>query len=129
MTYASLGRAFYPLSEKEFAQGYGDLFLGPAQDVAGARFSWLLELKYLKTSAKPAQIEAAFAADEAQVARYASDPALLPILLGNRALKAGMVVFVGAKKVIFRPWDGGAATVGRAAPRARRRAVPAKPRL
>jgi Predicted AAA-ATPase/PD-(D/E)XK nuclease superfamily len=108
MTYASLGSAFYPLSEKEFAQGYGDLFLGASRDVAGANFSWLLELKYLKTGAKPAQIEAAFAEAEAQVARYASDRALLPILLGDRALKAGMLVFVGAKKVLFRPWDGAA---------------------
>jgi hypothetical protein len=108
MTYASLGRAFYPLSEKEFAQGYGDLFLGASRDVAGARFSWLLELKYLKTGAKPSQIEAAFAEAEAQVAHYASDQALLPMLLGDRALKAGMLVFVGAKKVLFRPWDGGA---------------------
>jgi hypothetical protein len=106
MTYASLGRAFYPLSEQEFAQGYGDLFLGASRDVAGARFSWLLELKYLKTGAKPAQIEATFAEAEAQVARYASDRALLPMLLGDRALKAGMLVFVGAKRVLFRPWDG-----------------------
>jgi len=104
MTYASLGRAFYPLSEKEFAQGYGDLFLGASRNVAGARFSWLLELKYLKAGAKSAQIEAAFAEAEAQVARYASDQALLPILLGDRALKAGMLVFVGAKRVLFRPW-------------------------
>jgi hypothetical protein len=103
MTYASLGRAFYPLSEKEFAQGYGDLFLGASRDVAGAKYSWLLELKYLKTGAKPAQVEAAFAAAEAQVARYASDPALLPILLGDRALKAGMLVFVGAKRVLSAP--------------------------
>jgi len=106
MTYASLGQAFYPLSEKEFAQGYGDLFLGASRNVAGAKFSWLLELKYLKTGAKAAQIEAAFAEAEAQVARYASDRALLPVLLGDRALKAGMLVFVGAKKVLFRPWDG-----------------------
>jgi len=108
MTYASLGQAFYPLSEKEFAQGYGDLFLGASRNVAGAKYSWLLELKYLKTGAKAAQIEAAFAEAEAQVARYASDRALLPILLGDRALKAGMLVFVGAKKVLFRPWDGAA---------------------
>jgi Predicted AAA-ATPase/PD-(D/E)XK nuclease superfamily len=108
LTYASLGRAFFPLSEKEFAQGYGDVFLGASRDVAGAKFSWLLELKYLKTGARPAQVEAAFAEAEAQVARYASDRALLPILLGDRALKAGMLVFVGAKRVLFRPWDGGA---------------------
>ena len=108
MTYASLGRAFFPLSEKEFAQGYGDLFLGAAPGVAGARYSWLLELKYLKTGAKAAEVEAAFAEAEAQVARYASDRDLLPILLGDRALKAGMLVFVGAKKVLFRPWGEGA---------------------
>ncbi len=108
MTYASLGRAFYPLSEREFAQGYCDLFLGASRDVAGARYSWLLELKYLKTGAKPAQIEAAFAEAEAQVVRYAADPALMPMLLGDRELKAGMLVFVGAKKVLFRPWERGA---------------------
>ncbi len=108
MTYASLGRAFYPLSEKEFAQGYGDLFLGASRDIAGAKFSWLLELKYLKTGARPAQIEAAFAEAEAQVARYASDQALLPLLLGDRALTAGSLVFVGAKKVLYRPWEAGA---------------------
>jgi hypothetical protein len=113
MTYASLGRAFYPLSEKEFDQGYCDLFLGASRNVAGGRFSWLLELKYLKTGARPAQIEAAFAQAEAQVARYAADPALLPILLGDRALKAGMLVFVGAKRVLFRPWAGAAPQKGK----------------
>ncbi len=105
MTYASLGRAFYPLSEGEFAQGYGDLFLGASRGVAGAKYAWLLELKYLKTGAKQAQIEAAFAEARAQVERYAQDQALLPMLLGDRALKAGMLVFVGAKKVLYRPWD------------------------
>ncbi len=125
MTYASLGRAFYPLSEKEFAQGYGDLFLGASRNVAGAKFSWLLELKYLKAGARPAQIEAAFAEAASQVERYASDEALLPMLLGDRALKAGMLVFVGAKKVLFRAWDREA----KPAP-ARRRAAPGnRPRV
>lgn len=105
MTYASLGRVFYPLSEKEFAQGYCDLFLGASRNMASARYSWLLELKYLKTGAKAEQIEAAFEEAEAQVARYASDPVLMPMLLGDRELKAGMLVFVGAKKVLFRPWE------------------------
>ena len=114
MTYASLGRAFYPLSEKEFAQGYGDLFLGASREVAGAKYSWLLELKYLKTGDRAPQIEAAFAEAEAQVTRYASDQALLPMLLGDRELRAGMVVFVGAKKVLYRPWGGGAGKAKRA---------------
>ena len=78
--------------------------LPASRSVPAAKYSWLLELKYLKAGARPAQIEAAFAEAAAQVARYASDQALLPLLLGNRALKAGMLVFVGAKKVLFRPW-------------------------
>src|SRR5262249_8769042 len=65
---------------------------------------WLLELKYLPAGSKPATIEAAFADAEQQVARYAGDQALLGLLVGDRALKAGMLVFVGAKKVLFRPW-------------------------
>jgi hypothetical protein len=104
MMYASLGRAFHPLSEKEFTQGYCDLFLGASKSIANARFSWLLEFKYLQAGAKPAQVEAAFAAAEAQVERYASDTELLPLLLDNRELKAGMIVFIGAKRVLFRPW-------------------------
>jgi hypothetical protein len=104
MTYLSLSRTFHVLSEKEFAQGYCDLFVGAEATAPGARFSWLLELKYLKTNAKPAAVEAAFAEAEEQVERYASDKALLPLLLGNRQLKAGTLVFVGMKSVEFRPW-------------------------
>jgi len=126
MTYASLGRAFYPLSEREFAQGYGDLFLAASKTVAGANFSWLLELKYLKTDAKPAQIEAAFAEAAAQVKQYSTDPALLPLLLGEKQLKAGMLVFIGAKKVLFRPWDPSPA-VGQAAA-SDARPAPTKPK-
>lgn len=83
-----------------------DLFLGASRNVPGAHFSWLLELKYLKAGARAAQVEKAFSGAESQVERYASDAALLPVLLGDRALKAGMLVFVGAKKVLFRAWEG-----------------------
>jgi hypothetical protein len=104
MVYVSLGRAFHPLSEKEFAQGYGDLFLGASRNVANARFSWLLEFKYLPAGAKAARIEAAFEEAEAQVARYSSDRELLSLLLDHRELRAGMIVFVGTREVLFRPW-------------------------
>ncbi len=114
MTYASLSRAFYVLSEKEFAQGYSDLFLGASQ---GANFSWLLELKYLKAGAKPAQIEAAFSEAAAQVERYAGDQTLLPLLVRGCSLKAGTIVFIGVKKVLFRPWEPGAKPKRSSAPR------------
>jgi hypothetical protein len=54
MTFLSLSRMFHLLSEKEFAQGYCDLFLGASNRVPGARFSWLLEFKYLKANARAA---------------------------------------------------------------------------
>src|SRR5262249_12912527 len=91
-------------TEKELAQGYCDLFLAASPTLPSARYSWLLELKYLKAGSKPATIEAAFAEAEQQVKRYANDRTLLPLLVGDRALRAGMLVFVGTKKALFRPW-------------------------
>ena len=43
------------------------------------------------------------------------------MLLGDRALKAGMLVFVGAKKVLYRPWEPAPAKAAKRAkkPRAR----------
>src|SRR5262249_60810113 len=78
LAFISLSRIFYPLSEKEMAQGYCDLFLGVSPIYPGARYAWLLELKYLPASAKPAQIENAFAQAGEQVARYAGDERLRP---------------------------------------------------
>ncbi|HSN98798.1 MAG TPA: AAA family ATPase [Candidatus Nanopelagicales bacterium] len=112
MTFISLSRMFHPLSEKEFAQGYCDLFLGVSPLVPVARYAWLLELKYLPTDAKAAEIEAAFAEAEKQVARYASDQRLVPLLTRGRDLKAGSLVFVGAQSVSFRAAGGGAESQG-----------------
>lgn len=39
-----------------------------------------------------------------QVARYAGDERLLPLLTRGQGLKAGALVFVGAQKAMFRPW-------------------------
>ncbi|HSO00537.1 MAG TPA: AAA family ATPase [Candidatus Nanopelagicales bacterium] len=125
LAFISMSRIFHPLSEKEFAQGYCDLFLGVSPLYPAARFAWLLELKYLPTAAKAAQIEKAFAEAEGQVARYASDERLVPLLTRGQALRAGSLVFVGAKRVVFRLWEAGArnaatARKGAAKPRARK---------
>jgi hypothetical protein len=112
LAFISLSRLFHPLSEKEFAQGYCDLFLGVSPLHPAARFAWLLELKYLPTGAKSAAIETAFKQAEEQVARYAGDDRLVPLLTQGQALKAGMLVFVGAQRVVFRPWGGAAAGGG-----------------
>jgi hypothetical protein len=104
LAFISLSRLFHPLSEREFAQGYCDLFLGVSPLHPAAKFAWLLELKYLPASAKPAQIEDAFAQAAEQVARYAQDERLVPLLTQGQALEAGMLVFVGARKALFRSW-------------------------
>jgi hypothetical protein len=103
LAFISLSRIFYPLSEKEMAQGYCDLFLGVSPIYPGAKCAWLLELKYLPAGAKRAQIEKAFAQAAEQVARYAGDDRLVPLLTRGQVLKAGSLVFVGAKQVLFRP--------------------------
>ncbi len=131
LAFISLTGLFYPLSEKEFAQGYCDLFLGVSPLYPAAKFAWLLELKYLPSGAKPARIEAAFAEAAAQVARYASDERLVPLLTQGQSLKAGSLVFVGAQKVLFRPWpEPPPAPAPRAAKRAAtpRKEPPSKPR-
>jgi hypothetical protein len=104
LAFISLSRLFHPLSEREFAQGYCDLFLGVSPLHPAAKFAWLLELKYLPASAKAAHIEDAFAQAAEQVARYAQDERLVPLLTQGQALKAGVLVFVGARKALFRPW-------------------------
>jgi hypothetical protein len=122
LAFLSFSRLVHPLSEndggfarasratppyppkKELAQGYCDLFLGVSPLSTAARFAWLLELKYLPAGAKASQIGKAFAEAETQVARYASDKQLVPLLTRGQALKAGSLVFTGAKKVLFRPW-------------------------
>ncbi len=137
LAYISRSRIFRILSEKELSGGYCDLFLGLSEEVPSTRFAWMLEVKYLKTAAKPAEIEAAFTQAQAQLARYASDTQLLPLLTLGKELKAGALVFVGAKDIQFRPWPpepGQArrtakkahATPG-AAPRAKRSTNPRKP--
>jgi hypothetical protein len=104
LAYISQSRTFKILSEKEFSGGYCDLFLGLTGDVPAARFAWMLEVKYLRTHAKPADIERAFGEALAQLDRYASDRALVPLLTLGKELRAGALVFVGARDVLFRPW-------------------------
>lgn len=59
----------------------------------------------MPTDAKPAQIEESFAEAELQLARYTSDPHLVPLLTQGRTLKAGSLVFVGALAVHFRAFQ------------------------
>ncbi len=104
MMFVSLGKVFYALSEKEFSQGYWDLFLAAAPNVPGLQYSWLIEFKYVKTNATVEEIEEAFSGAAQQVERYSKDAALLPILVGSHELRCGTMVFVGTKRLLFRSW-------------------------
>lgn len=104
LTFLSLSRVFHALSEKEFAQGYTDLFIGINPLTTVPKFAWLIEIKYLKTDASPEQIAEAFVDAERQLTRYGTDAQLLPLLTHGRGLKAGALVFVGAQAYEWRAW-------------------------
>ncbi len=104
LAYISQSRVFNMLSEKEFGGGYCDLFLGVNTEIQLARYAWMLEVKYLKTQAKANEIEAAFEQALSQLDRYGGDQKLISLLTLGKELKAGALVFVGAKTVLFRPW-------------------------
>jgi hypothetical protein len=96
---------FQVLSEKEFAQGYCDLFLTPARATHNARYAWMLEIKYLPGTAKPEEIEAAFAQAHAQLDRYTTDAQLLPAVTQGKELRSGVLLFHSNKEVLFRPHE------------------------
>ncbi len=104
LAYISRSRMFTIPSEQEFSGGYCDLFLGLSGEVPAARYAWMLEVKYLKTQAKSAEIEAAFEQAYQQLDRYGSDQKLVSLLTRGKEFRAGVLVFVGAKTVLFRPW-------------------------
>lgn len=104
LMFVSLGKVYYALSEKEFAQSYCDLFFAAAPNIPGLQYAWLIEFKYLETNAKEPAIEAAFADAASQVQRYSKDATLLPLLVGKQELRCGTMVFIGTKRLLFRAW-------------------------
>jgi PD-(D/E)XK nuclease superfamily len=95
---------FYVLSEKEFAQGFHDLFIAPAQSVHNARYAWMFELQYLATDAQEMAKANAIEQAEAQLQRYMADPNLVPMLTRGLALKAATLLFIGGKELVVREY-------------------------
>ncbi len=106
LTCLVLTSIFHVLSEKEFAQGYCDLFLSPMASTKGAKYAWMLEIKYLGATATEAEVEQAFAAAHSQLERYTSDADLLPTITQGKELRAGTLLFVSNKDIQFRPFPG-----------------------
>lgn len=95
---------FYVLSEKEFAQGFNDLFITPMRSVHKAKYAWMFELKYVVTDADETTKNAAIEQAETQLQRYSSDQNLVPMLTRGLGLKAGTLLFVGGKDVVWREY-------------------------
>jgi hypothetical protein len=67
----------------------------------------MFELKYVVTDADEQTKEAAFKQAEEQLQRYASDPHLVPMLTRGLGLKAGTLLFIGGKELVFREYTPG----------------------
>jgi Predicted AAA-ATPase/PD-(D/E)XK nuclease superfamily len=105
ITSAIIAGIFHVLSEKEFHQGYCDLFWSPRREISLAKYSWLMELKYLPTTAMADDVAKAFSQAHAQLHHYATDKELVPILTERYALKAVALVFVGLKEIHAQMFD------------------------
>ncbi len=104
LAYLSQSRVFRILSEKEFAGGYCDLFLGLHGNASAAKYAWMIEAKYVPTKATKTRIDRAFSEAHEQLDRYMADQALVAQLTLGNELKTGVLVFVGSKDVQYRPW-------------------------
>ncbi|MBK9258258.1 MAG: PD-(D/E)XK nuclease domain-containing protein [Polyangiaceae bacterium] len=101
--YLSQTNSFYLMSEKETAQGYCDLLLGLRGNASSAKYAWIIEAKYVKAEATDKEIEAAVSRGLAQLERYTSDADLIKMLTLGNHLRAGVLVFIGAKDVRYWP--------------------------
>lgn len=85
-------------------QGYCDLLLGLRGNASSNKYAWIIEAKYVKSNAKIADIDNAVQQGYEQIDKYAADKSLVQMLTLGKELKAGVLVFVGLKKVLFRAW-------------------------
>ena len=106
LAYLSLSDLFYPFSEFELNGGYSDLVLTLNRRYPGARYSWLLELKYLKVrEATEARVREALAEADGQLRAYLADERLAGVA-GPGGWKAVSLVFVGTEALYVRELGG-----------------------
>jgi len=104
IAYLSQTQVFRIASELEFDHGYCDLLLGLRSNSPGNRYAWMIEAKHVKTDATAEVIEAAVDEGYAQLAKYTSDQEKVALLTLGNELRVGVLVFVGLKDVLYRPW-------------------------
>ncbi len=104
LAYLCQTRVFHVAGELELKQGYCDLLLGLRSATMRETFAWIIEAKYVAVKATPETHEKAIADGYAQIDRYMGDQGLVKMLTLGREIKAGVMVFVGAKRVDWYPW-------------------------
>ena len=90
-------RYYRPISELDNQGGYADVFLCPRYEVfTDMEHSYIIELKYLKSKATDAEVQAAVKEAEAQVCRYA-DTLNVNERIGHTQLHKVVVVYRGVE--------------------------------
>ena len=92
-------RFYRPISELDNQNGYADVFLRPRCEIyKDMEHSYIIELKYLKSQASKAEVEAAVSQAEAQVCRYA-ETVNVNDNIGHTTLHKVYVVYKGVEMV------------------------------
>ena len=104
MAYLCQTRVFYVVSELETRQGYCDLLLGLRSATMREKYAWIIEAKYVAARATPEKLEEAIDNAYAQVDHYMSDEGVVKMLTLGREIKAGVMLFVGTKRIEWYPW-------------------------
>ena len=90
---------YRPVSELDYQNGYADIFLCPRYEVfTDMEHSYIIELKYLKSQAKEAEVAAAVNQAQAQVCRYA-ETLNVNDHIGHTTLHKVIVIYKGVVMV------------------------------
>ncbi len=94
LAYLFMSKIYIPMSEYETVPGRADIYLQRDPRLPQVKWEWILELKYCKTGAKPAEIAKLQKEGGEQIKQYLGSHRL-----GNRSdLKAAVIVFIGKNK-------------------------------
>jgi hypothetical protein len=86
-----MSNLYLPVSEAENINGYTDIYLQKHPVIPDIEFEYVFEIKYAKTEADEAEIEAKFEEAQTQIEKYRKDPRFT----GREDIKFAAIVFKG----------------------------------
>ena len=99
LALTSQSRYYRPISELDNQNGYADIFLRPLHEIfTDMGHAYIVELKYLKSQASDAEVQAAIEKAKAQVCRYA-DTVNVNAHIAHTQLHKVYVVYRGVEMV------------------------------